>query len=70
MGYRLMILYKPSPKVGKNPFYMSNHTHVGNLTKQDAEDLVDFTIALLERLITEPKKLELAEARRKARRSS
>ncbi len=43
--------------------------HVGSLTKQDGEDLLDFTIALLERLITEPKKLELAEARRKARRS-
>ena len=39
--------------------------HVGNLTKEDAEDLLDFTTALLERLITEPKKLELAEARRK-----
>jgi hypothetical protein len=43
--------------------------HVGNLTKEDAEDLLDFTTALLERLITEPKKLELAEARRKARRA-
>src|SRR5258708_6245693 len=45
--------------------------HVGNLTKEDAEDLLDFTTALLERLIiiTEPKKLELAEARRKDRRS-
>lgn len=44
--------------------------HVGNLTKEDAEDLLDFTTALLERLITEPKRLELAEARRKARRAS
>jgi hypothetical protein len=43
--------------------------HVGNLTKEDAEDLLDFTTALLERLITEPKRLELAEARRKARRA-
>jgi hypothetical protein len=34
--------------------------HVGNLTKEDAEDMLDFTTALLERLITEPKKLELA----------
>src|SRR6266851_2505931 len=26
MGYRLMILYKPSPKVGKNPRYETNHS--------------------------------------------
>jgi Domain of unknown function (DUF4145) len=44
--------------------------HVGNLTKEDAEDLLDFTTALLERLITEPKRLALAEERRRARRSS
>ncbi len=44
--------------------------HVGNLTKEDAEDLLDFTNALLERLITEPKKLEIAEKRRESRRSS
>jgi hypothetical protein len=43
--------------------------HVGNLTKADAEDSLDFTTALLERLITEPKKLQLAQARRNARRS-
>jgi hypothetical protein len=42
---------------------------VGYLTKDDAEDLLDFTTALLERLITEPKKLELAEARRQTRRA-
>ena len=42
--------------------------HVGSLTKEDAEDLLDFTRALLERLITEPKRLELAEARRQKRR--
>jgi hypothetical protein len=44
--------------------------HVGNLTKEDTEDLLDFATALLERLITEPKRLELAEARRAARRKS
>ena len=44
--------------------------HVGNLRREDAEDLLDFTRALLERLMTEPKQLELAEARRVARRSS
>src|SRR5712691_9198260 len=27
MGYRLMILYKPSPKVGKNPRILSNHSN-------------------------------------------
>lgn len=43
--------------------------HVGNLTKEDSEDLLDFTTALLERLITEQKKIELAEARRQERRS-
>lgn len=43
--------------------------HVGNLTSEDAADLLDFTTALLERLFTEPKKLQLAEARRAARRS-
>ena len=42
--------------------------HAGNLSKEDASDLLDFTVAFLERLITEPKKLELAEARRKERR--
>jgi hypothetical protein len=42
--------------------------HVGNLSKEDAEDLLDFTTALVERLITEPKRLAAAEARRRARR--
>jgi hypothetical protein len=42
--------------------------HVGNLSQVDANDVFDFTIALLERLITEPKKLELAKQRRAARR--
>jgi len=43
--------------------------HVGNLQREDADDLSDFTKLLLERLITEPKNLELAEQRRTARRS-
>jgi Domain of unknown function (DUF4145) len=42
--------------------------HVASLKKADAEDLLDFSRALLERLITEPKRLELADARRIARR--
>jgi hypothetical protein len=43
--------------------------HVGNLSKEDAEDLIDFTSILLERLFTEPEKLKLNEARRTVRRS-
>ena len=42
--------------------------HVGNLSKDDAEDILDFTTALLERLVTEPERLRQAEARRHARR--
>lgn len=42
--------------------------HRGNLTKEDVEDLLDFTDSLLERLITEPAKLEKAAERRANRR--
>lgn len=42
--------------------------HEGTLTKADAEDLLDFTKALLERLYTEPAMLRLAKERRAARR--
>ena len=42
--------------------------HRGTLTKEDAEDVHDFCHALLERLITEPAKLKLAEERRRQRR--
>ncbi len=42
--------------------------HAGTLTKEDAEDLLDFTMALLERLYTEPERLRIAEARRNERR--
>jgi len=42
--------------------------HEGTLTKADAEDLLDFTEALLERLYTEPVTLRLAQERRDARR--
>lgn len=41
--------------------------HDGTLTEVDAEDLQEFTFELLERLYTEPKRLELAKARRDAR---
>ena len=43
--------------------------HAGTLTKLDAEDLLDFTFALLERIYTEPKQIQLAKERRDSRRS-
>jgi hypothetical protein len=43
--------------------------HKGTLTKAEAGDLLDFTMALLERLFTEPRKLELARERQQQRRS-
>lgn len=42
--------------------------HVGNLGRPEAEDLLDFTQLLLERLFTEPARLRIAEARRRQRR--
>jgi hypothetical protein len=42
--------------------------HEGTLSKSDAEDLLDFTYVLLERIYTEPKRLELAKDRRLTRR--
>jgi len=43
--------------------------HQGNLTEKEAEDLLDFTFAMLERLYTEPEKLKLAKERRNARQN-
>jgi hypothetical protein len=43
--------------------------HQGMLKKEDAENLLDFTVALLERVYTEPKQLELAKTRREERRA-
>jgi Domain of unknown function (DUF4145) len=43
--------------------------HVGNLSQLDCLDILEFTQRLLERLITEPKEIELAEERRKLRRA-
>ena len=43
--------------------------HAGNLTEADADDLLDFTSALLERIYTEPERLRLAKERRDARRT-
>lgn len=42
--------------------------HAGILTKEDAEDLADFAEVLLERLYTEPGRIEIARARRIERR--
>jgi hypothetical protein len=46
----------------------NNGAHRGTLTKADCEDLIDFTVTLLERLETEPAKLKLAKERREERR--
>lgn len=43
--------------------------HAGTLTQADADDLLDFATALLERLFTEPARLRLAKERRDARRA-
>lgn len=43
--------------------------HEGTLEKVDAEDIMDFTRMLLERLYTEPAQLARANARREARRA-
>ena len=42
--------------------------HAGTLTRQDAEDLLDFSRILLERIFTEPERLRLAQERRRQRR--
>lgn len=41
--------------------------HEGTLTEEDATDILDFTRVLLERLYTEPKRIEMAKERRVAR---
>jgi hypothetical protein len=43
--------------------------HQGTLTEMDARDLLDFTTTLLERVFTQPKKLELARERQQQRRA-
>lgn len=43
--------------------------HEGTLSEEDAADILDFTKVLLERIYTEPKRLELAQERRQARRA-
>lgn len=44
--------------------------HAGTLTREDAENLLDFTSVLLERIYTEPEKLRLSKARRDNRRGT
>lgn len=44
--------------------------HAGTLTREDAEDLLDFTCVLLERIYTEPERLRLAKVRREKRRGA
>lgn len=41
--------------------------HKGILIKEEAEDLLDFTFIMLERLYTEPKRIEMATERRQKR---
>jgi hypothetical protein len=43
--------------------------HAGTLTEADADDLLDFTSVLLERIYTEPERLRLAKQRRDGRRT-
>jgi hypothetical protein len=44
--------------------------HIGSLTDADAEDILDFTVALLERMYTEPERIRLAADRRAQRRAA
>lgn len=49
--------------------YGNDAAHDGTLTKEDAEDIYDFTKALLENLYTQPQRIKDAEIRRKKRRA-
>ncbi|MBP7434433.1 DUF4145 domain-containing protein [bacterium] len=44
--------------------------HTGNIKKEEAEDLMDFTRILLEKVYTEPRKVEIAKERRDERRGN
>ena len=50
--------------------YGNDGAHEGTLEKEDAEDLLDFTYELLERIYTEPMRVQLAQERGLARRKS
>jgi hypothetical protein len=43
--------------------------HAGTLKRSDADDLLDFIVAMLERMYTEPERLRLAKERKEARRT-
>ena len=43
--------------------------HAGTIEREDAEDLLDFTVVLLDQMYTQPKRVELAAQRREDRRS-
>jgi len=47
----------------------NDSAHQGNLTKNDAHDIIEFTFALLERIYTDQERIKLANERRKARRA-
>jgi hypothetical protein len=62
----LIAIYRRSLRENRN---LANYVLLrGALGKEDAEDLLDFTVALLERMFTEPERLKLAELRRQERR--
>lgn len=48
--------------------YGNDGAHEGNLSKEDAEDIFEFTFNLLEQIYTAPAKLEMAKQRRESRR--
>ncbi len=47
----------------------NDRAHAGTLERPDAEDLLDFTVRLLDRIYSEPECLRLAQERRMSRRS-
>lgn len=50
--------------------YGDDGAHYGVVAKVDADDILDFTFALLKRLFTEPKEVELARERQRERRKA
>ncbi len=42
--------------------------HEGTLSEEDAEDILDFSYVMLERIFTEPKRIDIAKERRAGRR--
>lgn len=44
--------------------------HAGTLSREETEDLLDFSVTLLERMYTEPARLRLAKERREERRAT